>query len=150
MVADVDADDGVGGDVPPERVEDRRRGQSPAPVVGDAARLFSAPQCPARRHVRPLVHPGRGTSRTAVEGRRQGEQAQFGVAEHPDVHLLEAADGGVVIVDLDGGFVRRDAGVVRERRADDDQQVCLVHQPAGDRGAAAAQHARPERVGVRQ
>jgi hypothetical protein len=54
----------------------------------------------------------------------------------------------MVVVDLHDRLVRRDAGVVREGRADHDQQVRLVHQPARHRRTAASEHTGTERMGV--
>ncbi len=54
----------------------------------------------------------------------------------------------VGVVDLDDRQVRCDSRVVRERRTDHNKQVRLVHQPAGDRRAAAAEDTGPQRMGV--
>ena len=70
------------------------------------------------------------------------------VAEQRDRDRVEAADRVGIGVDLDDRLVRRDAGVVRERRAEHDQQVGLVHVPRRDRRAAAAEHAARERMVV--
>jgi hypothetical protein len=100
---------------------------------------------PALGHVAALVDGGR---RRRAEGVGEGVQGECRVAEQTDVDLLEPADGGVVVVDLDDGLVGRDPGVVGERGAGHDEQVAGVHQPAGDRGPAAAEHPGAERMRV--
>ena len=61
---------------------------------------------------------------------------------------MELAELHLVEVDLDDRVAGVDAGVVGERGAEHEQQVGLVHHPARDRRAAAAEHARGQRVVV--
>jgi len=79
-------DDGVGGQVPRQGVEDRRGGHTAAPVVRGAARLFRAPDGPPGRHVGSLVL-GVGLAQ-AIEQPGQGE---LGVPDHPGSDRVEAA-----------------------------------------------------------
>ena len=59
---------------------------------------------------------------------------------------MHLAEGDGVGVDLDRRFVGRDAGVFGERCAEDEEEVGLIHDPAGDGGAAAAEDAAAERM----
>ena len=59
---------------------------------------------------------------------------------------MELAQRHLVEVHLDDVLLPVDAGVDGERRAEDDEQVGLVHEPARDRRPAAPEHAGCERM----
>ena len=61
---------------------------------------------------------------------------------------MEAAERHRVEVDLHDRLVGADPGVVRERHTEGDQQVALVHEPAGDRRTRASEHPARERMVV--
>ncbi len=145
MVADVDGDHRVLGEVLGQGREDGRRGDPSAAVVGGAARLLGPPDRPALGDVATLVL---GAAPAATDRCGQGGHDERGITEQVRGHRVEPADRGRGVVDLHDRLPRRDAGVVRERRADDEQQVRLVHQPARDGSAAAAEHTGTERMRV--
>ena len=70
------------------------------------------------------------------------------VADDAHGDRVKATDRHRIVVDLDDRLVGRDAGVVREGSAEDDDEVALIHEPACDRGAGTAEDAAAEGVVV--
>ncbi len=125
MIADVHGDHGVRRQMLRQGVEHRGGTDTPPAVIRGAAGFLRSPDRAAFGHVQPLVggfHLAQGVGQCGHGDRR--------VAQHVCADGVEAPDRGVVVVDLHDRFVRRDTGVVRKRRPDDDQQIRFVHQPA--------------------
>ncbi len=138
--------DRVLGRVPAERL----RTAAPTPRPDRCRRAHGAPSLRARSPSATATS-SRWSMVFTTAGVRVGEQAtgrDTDVAEQRDRDRVETADRVGIGVDLDDRLVRRDAGVVRERCAEHDQQVGLVHVPRRDRRAAAAQDAARERMVV--
>ena len=131
--------------MPRQRGEQRGRRDAVPVVVGDPPRLLRVPDRAAGGDVGALVDASRRAA-SGVELAREPARGHGDVAEHRHRDRVEAAERVGIGVDLHDRLVRRDAGVVRERRAEHDQQVGLVHEPRRDRRAAAAEHAARERV----
>ena len=144
VVADVDTHHGIGRHLPTERIEHRRRSQPAAPVVADTRPFLGTPDRPPFGHVDTLIDRRDHVGQVGGERRR----GHTDVAEHRHLDRVEATDCHRVVVDLDDRLVGGDAGVVRERCAQHDQQVGFVHEIAGDRSAAASEHPTAERVVV--
>ena len=83
-----------------------------------------------------------GSGELAVESPRRDRD----VAEHGNRDGVEAPEGVGFGVHLHDRLVRRDPRVVRERRAEHQEQVGFVHDPRGDGRSAAAEHTARERV----
>ena len=144
VVADVDTDHRIVGDMASESVEQRRRADSRATVVGDARALLGAPDLPPLGDIGTLVdHRDHLWKR-----RRDRRRGHTDITQHGHVDGVEAAERHRIVVDLDRRLVGRDAGVVRERRTPDDEQVGLVHQITRNRCAAATEHTRTEAMVV--
>ena len=116
-----------------------------APFLAFPALLLPPPDRPALGDLVLLVLPaGR-----LAEGPQQQAGGDADLAPDRHVDGMELAQQHRVPVDLDGRLLRRDAGVVAEAGAEDDQAVGLVHEVARHRRAAAPEDATAERMAVR-
>ena len=128
------------------RGEHRGRADARPAVVGQAALPSRPARSPSARRRRPAGRPGASDARTASASSRGGARRRRPSTGTVTGWKRPSAIGSKSTWMI--GLYVGDAGVVGERRAEHHEQVGLVHQPAGDRGAAAAEHAAAERVVV--
>ena len=121
--------------------EDRGRAHTRASVVGQPPLLLGPPDRPPLGDVGPLVD----RLRRRRQRLREQSRSDTDVAEHRHGHRMEATERHGIEVDLHDRLVVGDARVIRERRAEHQQQIGFVHHPAGH-GRAAAARARHTRA----
>ena len=106
--------------MPREHLEQRRRGDSEAVIVARAAFLLGVPDRASGRDVGALID---GLHRARIDLREQAARGDADITQHRNGDGVEATDRVRVGVDLNDRLVRGDTGVIRERRAEDDQQI---------------------------
>ena len=120
---------------------------TPRPRSSRARRAFSACQS-ARRAATSGRWSVAASSWPSASPSANSRRDDGQLAPHRHGHRVELAELQRIEVDLDDRLARVDAGVVGERRTEHDEQVGLVHEPARHRRAAAAEHARGQRMVV--
>ena len=145
VVAHVDGEHGVGRNQAAEFGEDRRRGDSSLGVFTCAPGLLRPPYRPPLGDLWTLIDQFGVRAQLLRQRRRRHPH----IAEHRSRHRDEPAQRQRIGVDLDDELVRRDTGVIGERRPEHHQQVGLVHHPGCDRGARPPQRPTGQRMRVR-